>query len=73
MSRQLFNGLISLSDVKRRRHGTYTEPTESMQQVTVWYSVPLENVKFEKMCKKTFMNVIDVTKQKEKKSGYNVY
>lgn len=68
-------GLISVTGVKRRRHGNYEDSANSRRQATVYFTLPNGKGDILQVCKKTFMNVYDITKRrietivKAKKNG----
>lgn len=68
-------GLIHITDVRRRRHGSYDNPANSHRQSIAHYTVPDGNGNVIKVCKQTFMDIFKVTKKqidgfiKRKKNG----
>lgn len=72
-------GLIHLSKIKRRRHGTYEEPQQSKRQLTINYTLPNDDSEFVRVCKKTFAETFAVTNKRldiligKKKLGETCY
>lgn len=72
-------GLIHLTRIKRRRHGSYEDPKESQRQTTVSYTLPDDNNEFVRVCKKTFAETFSVSYKKldvlvsKKKVGETCY
>ena len=72
-------GLINVTNVVRRRHGTYEEPESSRRQATVFFTLPDGKGNVVQVCKKTFLDVHGITKRtvetlvKAKKKGDFVY
>lgn len=56
--------LISLTPVKRRRHGNYEEVRDSHRQGTICYFVSNEKGEMIRVCKQTFMNIFAISKMK---------
>lgn len=71
--------LIHIGKIKRRRHGTYVDPTESRRQATIYYTLPNGTGDVVNVCRSTFMNTFGITKRhvstlsKKKKSGETTF
>lgn len=50
-------GLIHITPVSRRRHGSYDNPAQSRRQGTVWYTVPNGKGELVNICKTTFAGI----------------
>lgn len=57
-------GLINLVKIKRRRHGKYETALDSKRQTTISYTVPDQDGNFVQICRKTFMDIFDVTQKR---------
>lgn len=72
-------GLVSICNIRRRRHGNYEVPENSRRQATVYFTLPDGKGNIVQVCKKTFLEVYGITKRrietlvKAKKSGDVVY
>ncbi|XP_039275948.1 uncharacterized protein LOC111064096 [Nilaparvata lugens] len=72
-------GLINVTGVNRRRHGSYEEPESSRRQASVYYSLPNGHGEIVQVCKKTFLDFHQITKRtvetlvKSKKRGDLIY
>lgn len=56
-------GLLQLHNIKRRRHGNYTVPSDSRRQTTITYVVPKGDGTLIPVCKKTFSDIFAITKK----------
>lgn len=59
-------GLVTICEVKRRRHGQYDTPEDSRRQATICFMLPDGNGNVMQVCKKTFMEVYGITKKRVK-------
>lgn len=74
-------GLMSVCEVKRRRHGSYDpdEPEKSRRQATIYFTVPNGGGETVQVCKQTFKDIHSITKRRvetlvgRKKKGHLVY
>lgn len=57
-------GLLSISNVRRRRNGSYESEQDSRRQCTINYSLPDGNGNTIRVCKRTFMNVFSVSSKR---------
>lgn len=70
---------MQIAKVKRRRHGSSEDPTQSRRQCTVYYTVPDGKGQHIKVCRKTFCQIFDISHKKvqvltqKKKQGETVY
>ncbi|XP_039276452.1 uncharacterized protein LOC120349791 isoform X1 [Nilaparvata lugens] len=71
--------LMSVCEVKRRRHGTYTDAESSRRQATIFFTVSNGKGETLQVCRRTFLEIHCITKRrvetlvKAKKSGDIVY
>lgn len=56
-------GLMNVTNVNRRRHGTYEEAESSRHQATVFFTLPNGKGEVVQVCKKTFLDVHRITKR----------
>lgn len=72
-------GLIQITEIKRRRHGQYSDISHSHKQCTIKYTIPNDEGGVSQVCKTTFQNILGVkhrflqTLQSKKKQGLSVY
>lgn len=72
-------GLLNITNINRRRHGTYDEPESSRRQATIYFTLPNGKGEIVQVCKKTFLDTHRITKRtvetlvKAKKRGDVVY
>lgn len=57
-------GLINLVKFKRSHHGNYEAASDSERQTSISYTLPDQDGEFVHVCRKTFMNVFDVTQKR---------
>lgn len=57
-------GLLNISVIKRRRHGSYTDPEASRRQATIYFTIPDGTGVHKQVCKKTFLEVHGITKRR---------
>ncbi|KAG8299989.1 hypothetical protein J6590_071925 [Homalodisca vitripennis] len=72
-------GNLSVCGVKRRRHGSYDDPTLSRRQATVFFTIPDGNGNHIQVCNQTFKEIHAITRRrvetlvKAKKTGDVTY
>ena len=72
-------GLIKVTSVKRRRHGSYDDPGQSRRQSSVCYTVPDGKGEHIQVCRKVFSDIFALGHckvqglVKKKKEGCTIY
>lgn len=56
-------GLIQVTGIHRRRHGSYEHARDSHRQTTVHYTIPDGEGNIVPVCKSTFMNTFGLSKK----------
>lgn len=56
-------GLMQVSHVKRRRHGTYDDSSQSRRQTTIHYTVPDGQGDLMQVCRGTFSEIFSLTEE----------
>ena len=70
---------MQITPIKRRRHGTYTDASESRRQATVYYTIPDGQGDLVQVCRGTFSEIFSLTQKKiqilteKKKKGLTTY
>lgn len=68
-----------MTEISRRRHGSYADPSESRRQATFSYTVPDGKGRHLQICRKMFSDIFGVSHHKvqglaeRKKAGHNVF
>lgn len=53
-------GLIQVTEINRRRHGQYSDISQSHKQCTIKYTIPNDEEGINQVCKTTFQNILSV-------------